>query len=202
MSAAPHVLPTSVDRSEAPRGRRGAAPAGAPCDARRQPDDLFRASHPALEGSGCDIHTHPLAGGFKRVVSGMPIFMTEARGPGSIAFSRDGVGQISSLHLQPGEASSSGSTSSSRPRTISSSPTTASRVEHVLRIERLLRRPLREREPRRGGALASRLRQRDREGARAGRADDVEPGGSVFRDQTRAGRVAIQSMYIHWPTAA
>ena len=45
-----------------------------------------------------------LKGAFRRVVSGMPIFMTEARGPGRIAFSRDGVGQLFPLHLAPGQS--------------------------------------------------------------------------------------------------
>jgi uncharacterized protein (AIM24 family) len=34
----------------------------------------------------------------------MPVFMTEARGPGHIAFSRDGVGHVFAIHLRPGEA--------------------------------------------------------------------------------------------------
>ena len=45
-----------------------------------------------------------LAGGFKRVMAGMPIFMTEARGPGHIAFSRDGAGHVFARHLKQGEA--------------------------------------------------------------------------------------------------
>ncbi len=34
----------------------------------------------------------------------MPIFMTEAQGPGEIAFSRDGAGHVFPLHLRPGTA--------------------------------------------------------------------------------------------------
>jgi uncharacterized protein (AIM24 family) len=45
-----------------------------------------------------------LKGAFKRMVAGMSIFMTEARGPGRIAFSRDGVGHVFPIHLQGGEA--------------------------------------------------------------------------------------------------
>jgi len=44
-----------------------------------------------------------LGGVFNRMLSGMPIFMTEARGTGSVAFSRDGVGQIFPLHLKRGQ---------------------------------------------------------------------------------------------------
>lgn len=45
-----------------------------------------------------------LKGAFKRVLAGMPIFMTEAKGPGRVAFSRDGVGHVFPMHLQGGEA--------------------------------------------------------------------------------------------------
>ncbi len=50
-----------------------------------------------------DIGVKSLSGAFKRVLSGMPVFMTEARGNGHIAFSRDGAGQILALHLSRGE---------------------------------------------------------------------------------------------------
>src|SRR5271155_5660830 len=45
-----------------------------------------------------------LAGAFKRILSGMPIFMTEAQGPGRIAFSRDGAGHVFGMHLKQGES--------------------------------------------------------------------------------------------------
>jgi len=45
-----------------------------------------------------------LKGAFKRVMAGLPVFMTEARGPGRIAFSRDGAGHVFALHLQQGQA--------------------------------------------------------------------------------------------------
>jgi uncharacterized protein (AIM24 family) len=51
-----------------------------------------------------DIGIRPLQGAFRRVLCGMPIFLTEARGTGRIAFSRDGVGHVFAIHLQPGEA--------------------------------------------------------------------------------------------------
>ena len=50
------------------------------------------------------IGVKSLAGTFKRILSGMPIFMTEAHGPGHIAFSRDGVGHVWGMHLKQGEA--------------------------------------------------------------------------------------------------
>jgi len=51
-----------------------------------------------------EIGLKTLAGAFKRVLSGMPVFMTEARGPGRIAFSRDGTGHVFGMHLKHGEA--------------------------------------------------------------------------------------------------
>jgi uncharacterized protein (AIM24 family) len=50
------------------------------------------------------IGVKALAGAFKRILSGMPIFMTEAHGPGHIAFSRDGAGHVWGMHLKQGEA--------------------------------------------------------------------------------------------------
>jgi uncharacterized protein (AIM24 family) len=50
-----------------------------------------------------EIGLKSLAGAFKRMLSGMPIFMTEARGPGRIAFSRDGVGHVFPIHLEHGQ---------------------------------------------------------------------------------------------------
>ncbi len=51
-----------------------------------------------------EIGIKSLKGAFKRLIAGMPILMTEARGPGRIAFSRDGVGHVFALHLRPGES--------------------------------------------------------------------------------------------------
>src|ERR1700693_4003146 len=45
-----------------------------------------------------------LSGAFKRILSGMPVFMTEAHGPGRIAFSRDGAGHVLAMHLKQGQA--------------------------------------------------------------------------------------------------
>lgn len=49
------------------------------------------------------IGIRPMQGALKRVFAGMQIFTTEARGPGQIAFSRDGAGHIACLHLKAGE---------------------------------------------------------------------------------------------------
>ncbi len=49
------------------------------------------------------IRVKSLGGAFQRFFAGLPIFMTEAVGPGRIAFSRDGVGHVFALHLRAGE---------------------------------------------------------------------------------------------------
>ncbi|MCL5256891.1 MAG: AIM24 family protein [Chloroflexi bacterium] len=50
------------------------------------------------------VDIKPLKGAFKRVISGMPVFLTKAAGPGRIAFSRDGVGHVFPMHMRPGDA--------------------------------------------------------------------------------------------------
>jgi uncharacterized protein (AIM24 family) len=50
-----------------------------------------------------EIAIRPVAGAFKRMIAGMPVFMTQASGPGRIAFSRDGVGHIYAVHLSRGQ---------------------------------------------------------------------------------------------------
>ena len=51
-----------------------------------------------------EIGVKSLKGGFKRVMAGMPVFLTETQGVGRIAFSRDGAGHVVALHLHRGEA--------------------------------------------------------------------------------------------------
>jgi uncharacterized protein (AIM24 family) len=50
------------------------------------------------------IQIKALKGAFKRMLAGMPIFMTETSGSGRIAFSRDGAGHVFAIHLHPGQA--------------------------------------------------------------------------------------------------
>lgn len=50
------------------------------------------------------VELRPLRGAFKRMLAGLPFMLTSARGPGRIAFSRDGVGHVFGLHLKPGAA--------------------------------------------------------------------------------------------------
>jgi uncharacterized protein (AIM24 family) len=49
-----------------------------------------------------DVRIRSMKGVFKRMIAGMPIFMTEASGAGEIAFSRDAAGQVFPLHLPHG----------------------------------------------------------------------------------------------------
>jgi len=51
-----------------------------------------------------EIGLKSLRGAFKRMLAGMPVFMTETRGAGRIGFSRDGAGHILPIHLMPGQA--------------------------------------------------------------------------------------------------
>lgn len=53
--------------------------------------------HPTVE-----INVRPTKGGMKRMIAGMPLFVTQAVGKGTIAFSRDGAGQILPIHMHPG----------------------------------------------------------------------------------------------------
>ena len=53
---------------------------------------------------GVHIGLKSLKGAFKRMISGMAIFMIEAKGPGDIAFSRDGAGHVFGIHLNAGES--------------------------------------------------------------------------------------------------
>jgi uncharacterized protein (AIM24 family) len=45
-----------------------------------------------------------LKGAWKRLFAGMPLVMTQAQGPGHIAFSRDAPGELIALPIQPGAA--------------------------------------------------------------------------------------------------
>ncbi|MGF7236587.1 MAG: AIM24 family protein [Frankia sp.] len=101
----PVLLPTRVTNGAAPGVRY------------RIEGELLPALHLELDGSlpvffehhvilwkqpNIDVRLKKLRGAFKRVLSGMPIFMTEAVGAGQIAFSRDNPGHVFPMHLKPG----------------------------------------------------------------------------------------------------
>jgi len=52
---------------------------------------------------GVQIGFKGIKGAAKRFFAGLQIFISEASGPGNIAFSRESVGQIVALRLQPGQ---------------------------------------------------------------------------------------------------
>ncbi len=51
-----------------------------------------------------NITAMPMRGAWKRMFAGMPLIMTQAQGPGHIAFSKDEPGELIALPLQPGQA--------------------------------------------------------------------------------------------------
>jgi uncharacterized protein (AIM24 family) len=52
---------------------------------------------------GVQLGFKSLKGAARRLFAGLQIFINEAHGPGNISFSRDSVGQIVALRLQPGQ---------------------------------------------------------------------------------------------------
>jgi uncharacterized protein (AIM24 family) len=174
------------------------------------------------------IGVKSLKGSLKRVLAGMPIFMTEARGPGQIGFSRDGAGHIFAIHLRQGEgiemrehqflaATGSVDYSFTRVKGIANmllggtgffiDHFTAQQGEGIVWVHGY------------GNVFEVTLA--------TGEQIDIEPGGWVYKDRsvrmdtqfqklstglfasagqvvwnrfTGPGRVGIQSMYIHMPT--
>jgi len=53
--------------------------------------------------TGVNIGLRAMKGAFKRMMAGIQVFVTESSGNGQIAFSRDGAGHILALHLKQGE---------------------------------------------------------------------------------------------------
>jgi uncharacterized protein (AIM24 family) len=68
-------------------------------------DSIYFAHHVLLwKDSATQITTMPLKGAWKRVFCGMPLVMTQAAGPGHIAFSRDAPGELIAVPLHPGQS--------------------------------------------------------------------------------------------------
>ena len=175
------------------------------------------------------IGVKSLKGSLKRVLAGMPILMTEAQGPGQIGFSRDGAGHIFAIHLNRGEgiemrehqflaATASVDYTFTRVKGIANmllggtgffiDHFSAQQGEGIVWVHGY------------GNVFEVTLA--------AGEQIDVEPGGWIFKDRTvqmdtqfqklstglfasagqlvwnrfiGPGRIGIQSMYIHMPTA-
>jgi uncharacterized protein (AIM24 family) len=53
--------------------------------------------------TGLRIGVKPLQGALKRMIAGMQVFVTEASGPGQIAFSRDAAGHVFAMHMKQGQ---------------------------------------------------------------------------------------------------
>ena len=75
-------------------------------DFKLAPEDGIYFTHHVLlwKDSQVNVATMSLRGGWKRLFAGMPLIMTEAHGPGHIAFSKDNPGELIALPLQPGQA--------------------------------------------------------------------------------------------------
>ena len=191
---------------------------------------LFFEHHTVLwKNPALSIGIHAVKGAFKRMAAGMPIFLTEATGPGEIAFSRDGTGHVFPLHLVPGQsievrehqflaATSNLEYGFSRQKGITNmlfgstgffvDKFSATTHEGVLWLHGY------------GNVFEKTLAM--------GEQIDVEPGGWIYRDEsvsmtqqvyglrtgifggsgqlifnrfTGPGNVGIQSMYLHLPTA-
>ncbi|HWP95476.1 MAG TPA: AIM24 family protein [Syntrophomonadaceae bacterium] len=54
--------------------------------------------HPSIK-----IGIRSMKGALKRMIAGMQVFVTQAEGPGQIAFSRDGAGHVFGIHLHQGK---------------------------------------------------------------------------------------------------
>lgn len=68
-------------------------------------DSVYFAHHVLLwKDPQVNITTMSLSGGWKRLFAGLPLIMTQAQGPGHIAFSRDAPGEMISVPIHPGQA--------------------------------------------------------------------------------------------------
>lgn len=67
-----------------------------------QGDGIFFDAHTLLWlQPGINLNSQPLAGGLKRLTAGMPAFITQAAGPGRLALSRDAMGEVVVLLMDP-----------------------------------------------------------------------------------------------------
>lgn len=68
-------------------------------------DSVYFSHHVLLwKDPHIEIAPMSLKGAWKRMFAGLPLIMTEARGPGHIAFSRDLPGELIPMPIQPGES--------------------------------------------------------------------------------------------------
>lgn len=68
-------------------------------------DSVYFMHHVLLwKDAQVNITTMPLKGGWKRLFAGLPLIMTQAEGPGHIAFSQDNPGELIPVALHPGQS--------------------------------------------------------------------------------------------------
>jgi len=176
-----------------------------------------------------DVGIKAIQGAFKRMVAGMPVFLTEARGPGRIAFSRDGAGHVFGLHLTEGQ-----SVDVREHQFLAATESLEYGFTRVKGVSNILFGGT--------GFFVDSFACRQSEGIvwlhgygnvfeidlKSGEQIDIEPGGWIYKDPsvqmqtmfqrlstslfasaaqiswnrfTGPGRVALQSMYFHLPTA-
>jgi uncharacterized protein (AIM24 family) len=75
-------------------------------DMKLAPEDSVYFTHHVLlwKDPQVNITTMSMKGGWKRLFAGLPLIMTQAQGPGHIAFSKDDPGELIPVPLQAGEA--------------------------------------------------------------------------------------------------
>jgi uncharacterized protein (AIM24 family) len=175
------------------------------------------------------IGIRPLKGALKRMLAGMPVFLTEVNGPGQIAFSRDGAGHIFAIHLNRGEG-----IDMREHQFMAATSTVDYSFSRVKGVSNMLFAG--------SGFFIDHFRAQNSEGIvwvhgygnvfeltlGPGEQIDVEPGGWIYKDATVTmetqmqklttglfagagnlvwnrftgpGRLGIQSMYVHMPTA-
>lgn len=173
------------------------------------------------------IGIKPLKGALKRVLAGMPVFLTEVSGPGQIGFSRDGAGHILAIHLNRDEG-----IDMREHQFLAATGSIDYSFSRVKGVSNMLFAGT--------GFFIDHFAARDSEGIvwvhgygnvfevmlAPGEQIDIEPGGWVYKDSTVTmdtqiqklstglfatgslvwnrftgpGRIGIQSMYVHMPT--
>jgi uncharacterized protein (AIM24 family) len=177
---------------------------------------------------GVEIALKPMKGTLKRMMAGMPVFLTHTSGNGQIAFSRDGAGHVFAVHLQPGQA-----LDAREHQFLAATDNVEYSFQRVKGVANMLFGGT--------GFFIDTFRGGSGEGAvwlhgygnvfevtlKAGESIDVEPGGWVCKDPsvsmetqtqklsaglfasagmlfwnrfTGPGRLVLQSMYLHMPT--
>ena len=75
-------------------------------DLKLAPEDTIYFTHNVLlwKDPQVNITAMSMKGVWKRLLGGLPLIMTQAQGPGHIAFSQDSPGELIALPMQPGQA--------------------------------------------------------------------------------------------------